>query len=78
MLFLSRGKILLEGDPKSLPREHGMGSLEELFDPHRLQDDFHASNVPTKFPPRAVKGHNFGLDLDAQDRKALIAFLRTL
>ena len=22
---------LLEGDPKSLPREHGMDSLEELF-----------------------------------------------
>jgi ABC-2 type transport system ATP-binding protein len=31
VLFLSRGKILLEGDPKSLPREHGMASLEELF-----------------------------------------------
>lgn len=31
VLFLSRGKVLLEGDPKSLPREHGMASLEELF-----------------------------------------------
>ncbi len=31
VLFLSRGKILLEGDPKSLPLEHGKGSLEELF-----------------------------------------------
>jgi ABC-2 type transport system ATP-binding protein len=31
VLFLSRGRILLEGDPKSLPREHGMDSLEELF-----------------------------------------------
>jgi ABC-2 type transport system ATP-binding protein len=31
VLFLSRGRILLEGDPKSLPREHGMTSLEELF-----------------------------------------------
>jgi ABC-2 type transport system ATP-binding protein len=31
VLFLSRGRILLEGDPKSLPREHGMASLEELF-----------------------------------------------
>jgi ABC-2 type transport system ATP-binding protein len=31
VLFLSRGRILLEGDPKSLPREHGMESLEELF-----------------------------------------------
>jgi ABC-2 type transport system ATP-binding protein len=31
VLFLSRGRILLEGDPRSLPREHGKGSLEELF-----------------------------------------------
>jgi ABC-2 type transport system ATP-binding protein len=31
VLFLSRGRILLEGDPKSLPREHGKESLEELF-----------------------------------------------
>ena len=31
VLFLSRGKILLEGDPRTLPGEHGAGSLEELF-----------------------------------------------
>ncbi len=31
VLFLSRGKILLEGDPKTLPREHGKSTLEELF-----------------------------------------------
>ncbi len=31
VLFLSRGKILLEGDPRRLPEEHGKGSLEELF-----------------------------------------------
>jgi ABC-2 type transport system ATP-binding protein len=31
VLFLSRGKILLEGDPKTLPREHGKETLEELF-----------------------------------------------
>ncbi len=31
VLFLSRGKILLEGDPKSLPAQHGKSSLEELF-----------------------------------------------
>ncbi|HUN75740.1 MAG TPA: ABC transporter ATP-binding protein [Steroidobacteraceae bacterium] len=31
VLFLSHGKILLEGDPKGLPREHGARSLEELF-----------------------------------------------
>jgi len=31
VLFLSRGKILLEGDPRRLPEEHGKASLEELF-----------------------------------------------
>lgn len=31
VLFLSRGKILLEGDPRTLPAKHGKGSLEELF-----------------------------------------------
>jgi ABC-2 type transport system ATP-binding protein len=31
VLFLSRGQILLEGDPRALPREHGKETLEELF-----------------------------------------------
>jgi ABC-2 type transport system ATP-binding protein len=31
VLFLAHGKILLEGDPKTLPREHGKETLEELF-----------------------------------------------
>jgi ABC-2 type transport system ATP-binding protein len=31
VLFLSRGKILLEGDPRTLPREYGKETLEELF-----------------------------------------------
>jgi ABC-2 type transport system ATP-binding protein len=31
VLLLSRGKILLEGDPKTLPRAHGKETLEELF-----------------------------------------------
>jgi ABC-2 type transport system ATP-binding protein len=31
VLFLSRGQVLLEGNPKTLPREHGKESLEELF-----------------------------------------------
>jgi ABC-2 type transport system ATP-binding protein len=31
VLFLAHGKILLEGDPKRLPREHGKNTLEELF-----------------------------------------------
>ncbi len=31
VLFLSHGKVLLEGDPKTLPGDHGKESLEELF-----------------------------------------------
>lgn len=31
VLFLSHGRILLEGNPRTLPREHGRSSLEELF-----------------------------------------------
>ncbi len=31
VLFLSRGKILLEGDPRLLPAKYGKENLEELF-----------------------------------------------
>ncbi|HSB21450.1 MAG TPA: ABC transporter ATP-binding protein [Anaeromyxobacteraceae bacterium] len=31
VLLLSRGRILLEGDPRALPRQHGKATLEELF-----------------------------------------------
>jgi ABC-2 type transport system ATP-binding protein len=31
VLLLSRGKILLEGDPRTLPKEHGSATLEDLF-----------------------------------------------
>jgi len=31
VLFLSRGKVLLEGNPRMLPHEHGSASLEDLF-----------------------------------------------
>jgi hypothetical protein len=54
-------------------------TLEDWLDPKRLNDDY----VPTGFRPYgvkayAVKGHLFGLDLSAQDKKDLIAFLKTL
>ena len=53
--------------------------LDDWFDPQRLRED----DVPTRHPgygfkTRAVKGHSFGLDLSAEDKKALIAFLKTL
>jgi ABC-2 type transport system ATP-binding protein len=31
VLFLSRGRILLSGDPRTLPAQHGKRDLEELF-----------------------------------------------
>jgi ABC-2 type transport system ATP-binding protein len=31
VLFVSHGKILLQGNPKTLPGEHGKATLEELF-----------------------------------------------
>lgn len=31
VLFLSRGRILLEGDPRTLPQQHGAATLEQLF-----------------------------------------------
>jgi hypothetical protein len=53
--------------------------LEEMFDPARQKDDFMPSGFnPNIDKPFAVKGHNFGLNLSAEDKKALIAFLRSL
>src|SRR5437588_12965792 len=31
VLFMSRGRIMLEGDPKTLPQDHGKSTLEQLF-----------------------------------------------
>jgi Di-haem oxidoreductase, putative peroxidase len=63
------------------PFEHNgsVANLEDWFDPSRLRDDY----VPTGFrgagvKARAVKGHEFGLSLSAEDKRALIAFLKSL
>jgi hypothetical protein len=63
------------------PFEHNgsVATLEDWFDPRRLRDDY----VPTGFKgagvkTRAVKGHEFGLNLSPEDRRALIAFVKTL
>jgi len=63
------------------PFEHNgsVAELEDWFDPARLRDDY----KPTGFvgygvKTRAVKGHEFGLRLSANDRRALVAFLKTL
>ena len=56
-----------------------IASLEDWFDKKRLRDDYEPSGW--KGPGvkrRAVKGHEFGLELSTADRQALIAFLKTL
>jgi len=56
-----------------------IATLEEWFDRKRLRDDYVPSGwkAPGK-KTRAVPGHEFGMDLSAEDRRALIAFLKTL
>ena len=54
-------------------------TLEDWLDPNRLNEDY----IPTGFKPYgkktyAVTGHPFGLTLSAQEKKDLIAFLKTL
>jgi hypothetical protein len=63
------------------PFEHSgsIATLEEWFDPARLRDDY----VPKGWNPpdtrvRPIPGHRYGLDLEAEDKRALIAFLKTL
>jgi hypothetical protein len=63
------------------PFEHNgsIATLEDWFDSRRLRDDY----VPTGWKghgvrTRAVKGHEFGLDLSSEEKRALIAFLKTL
>lgn len=64
------------------PLEHSgsVATLEDWFDPNRVRDDYLPTGWrgPLGTRTRAVKGHEFGLDLSLEDRKDLIAFLRTL
>jgi mono/diheme cytochrome c family protein len=61
----SRGSLLHDG---SLP------SLGAMFDPSRLEESYTAGRIGIG----PVKGHLFGLDLDAEDRADLVAYLSTL
>src|SRR5262249_39725805 len=63
------------------PFEHNgsVASLEDWFDSARMRDDY----VPTGYrgynvTTRAIRGHPFGLNLALEDKKALVAFLKTL
>ena len=64
-----RGRYLHDGS---------LTTLEEIFDPARLNDDFVPSGFKGVSERRAVKGHNFGLNLTIGEREELIAFLETL
>jgi hypothetical protein len=65
-----RGRYLHDGSA---------ASLEEMFDPDRLKDTHRPGGfTPPDKPQRAIQGHEFGLKLSAEERKQLIAFLRTL
>jgi hypothetical protein len=63
------------------PFEHNgsVATLEDWFDARRLREDY----VPTGLRPfgratRAVRGHEFGLNLSGGELRSLIAFLKTL
>lgn len=63
------------------PFEHNgsVATLEDWFDPQRLSDRYR----PTGFrgagvERRAIKGHLYGLKLSAEERRDLIAFLKTI
>ena len=61
------------------PHDGSCATLEDWFDARRLRNDY----VPTGFrgygvETRAVPGHEFGLELNAEEKAALLAFLRTL
>jgi mono/diheme cytochrome c family protein len=65
-----RGRYLHDG---------AVGSLEEMFDPGRLQDDHvRGGFAPVGATSGAVPGHEYGLALTPEERAQLIAFLRTL
>lgn len=56
-----------------------LATLEDIFDKRRLQADYVPSGyMPPHLKTMAVKGHPFGMDLNEKERKALVAYLKTL
>jgi hypothetical protein len=62
------------------PLEHNgsIATLEDWFDPARFDAGYRPTGWGPHAEPRAVEGHPFGVGLPAEERGALIAFLRTL
>lgn len=59
--------------------DRSVGSLEEMFDPDRLSDTHEPGGLtPPGSAIRAIRGHEFGLTITAEERAQLIAFLLTL
>ena len=56
--------------------EGSAASLDEWFDPARLREDYEPKGFHRGTGP--IQGHEFGIGLPAADRRALIAFLKTL
>ena len=62
-----------------LLHDGALASLEEMFAPARLNSDYVSKGWnPPGTTTRAIPGHRFGLALDADDKAALLAFLRSL
>ena len=56
-----------------------IASLEEMFDPERLSEDYESRGwKPPGVSKRAIPGHPFGLQLKTEEKAAVLAFLRSL
>lgn len=64
--------LLGVGDRQLLLHDASASSLDEMFDPARTGSGYHGRLGGP------IQGHTYGLDLGADDRSALLAFLRTL
>jgi mono/diheme cytochrome c family protein len=64
-----RGRYLHDGS---------LTTLAEVFNPARLSDGFVPSGFKGISDHRAIKGHEFGLKMTADEREQLIAFLKTI
>ena len=60
---------------------HGgnLANIEDMLDPKRFEPDY----IPTGYKPlwltqMAVPGHPFGMELNEKDKKALVAFVKSL
>jgi cytochrome c peroxidase len=62
-----------------LLHDGSIANLEEMFDPGRLKQDHEPGGYKEPgVTKRAIPGHPFGLALSAEDKSALLAFLRSL